>query len=133
MGTPHLPQMGVLKIISDMKASLTILIVLLSLIGSSCSDDNNLIDWTEETTIEIDSKIVPVKIFGDPDTVDGMLIKVVGTNEWIAYPTNFIENFNFEEGYSYLLKVEITHLANPPQDSYAIRCKLISEISKIKI
>ena len=108
------------------------MIFLLSSVALSCSKEKEEVDWTEEKNIEVNSCIVPVKVFGVPDTVDGFQIRTVGTKEWKAVPSYFIEGFKFEEGYFYVLKVKYTHLVDPPQDSPNIVCELISVLSKIK-
>ncbi len=109
------------------------LFLLLSFCAISCLDDNEALDWSEEKIIEISSEIVPAEIFGDPKYVDGMLIRIDGENRWKAYPVGFIDGFEFEPGYLYVLKVEVIHLANPPMDSLNIRLKLLSIISKTKV
>ena len=109
------------------------LVLLFSLCVLSCSEDNKELDWSEEKTIVISSEIVPAEIFGDPKYVDGMLVRFDGENRWEAYPIGFIEGFEFEPGYVYILKVEMIHLANPPMDSLNIRLKLLSIISKTKV
>ena len=98
----------------------------------SCTDNDNNMDWTEEKVIEISPEIVPMYVFGEPNEINGMRVKIKGENQWHVYPINFIEGFEFEPGYFYTLKVEITHLANPPQDWYNIEYKLIGVISKTK-
>lgn len=116
----------------NLKTSITIIILMLSIIFISCSDKNDDIDWTEEKNVEISPDIVPVNIFGEPGTVDGMLVKIEGDNQWHAYPINFIEGFDFEPGYFYVLKVKITHLSNPPQDASNVEYALIQVLSKIQ-
>ena len=107
------------------------IVLLLSLCMFSCTKDNEEVDWSEEKVIEVSPEIVPVYIFGDPGKVDGMLVKIDGENH--TYPIGFIDGFKFETGYSYTLKVKITHLANPPQDGYSVRLKLLSLIAKTKV
>lgn len=41
-----------------------------------------------------------------------------------------IEEFKFEKGFSYVLKIKIIHLADPSQDGSNIKYKLIAELSK---
>lgn len=107
------------------------LAVLLSICTLSCTDNNECVDWTEEKEIEISSELVPINIFGTPNEVDGMKVKIDGENH--VYPINFIEGFEFEQGYLYTLKVEITHLADPPQDGYSVRIRFLSLVSKTKV
>lgn len=109
-----------------------LLVLLLSFCSLSCTDNNDEHDWSEEKVIEISSEIVPAYIWGEPNEVDGMLIRIDGENQWKAYPITFIDGFEFEQGYSYILKVKIIHVANPPQDGYDVQFKLMSIISKMK-
>ena len=109
------------------------IVLLLSLCTLSCSDDNDEHDWSEEKVIEISPEIVPAYIWGEPNEVDGMLIRIDGENQWKAYPITFIDGFEFEPGFSYTLQVEIIHMVNPPLDGYDVRYKLISLISKTKV
>ena len=108
----------------------SLLVLLISHCMLSCTADNDDMDWTEEKVIEILPEIVPAHIFGEPNEVDGMRVKIKGEDQWHVYPTHFIEGFEFEPGYSYILKVRITHLANPPQDWYDVEYKLVELISK---
>lgn len=109
------------------------LALFLSLCTLSCSDDNDKHDWSEEKVIEISSEIVPAYIWGEPNEVDGMLIRIDGENQWKAYPTTFIEGFEFDPEYSCTLKVKIIHIANPPQDGYDVQFQLLSLLSKTKV
>ncbi len=111
----------------------SLLFLLLSFCAISCLDDNKELDWSKEKIVVISSEIVPVEIFGGPKYVDGMLIRIDGENRWKAYPVGFIDGFEFEPGYLYVLKVEVIHLANPPMDSLNVRFKLLSLISKTKV
>lgn len=124
---------NVLHCCVNMKYVSVYLVLLFSICALSCTDDHNDCDWSEEKIIEVSSKIVPVSVFGEPSIVDGMLVRTVGGSQWEAYPITFIEGFEFEQGYIYTLKVEIIHMANPPQDGSDIRMKLISLISKTKV
>lgn len=69
----------------------------------------------------------------DKFAIGSLLIRIDGENRWKAYPVGFIEGFEFEPGYLYVLKVEMIHLANPPMDSPNIQLKLLSIISKTKV
>ena len=111
----------------------SLFVLLLSVCVLSCTEGNNDVDWTEEKVVEVSSEMVPINIFGDPGVVDGMRVRIQGESQWSAFPIHFIEGFEFEPGYSYTLKVEITHLANPPQDSYDVAYKLIELISKTEV
>jgi len=95
----------------------------------SCSSDHDS-DWTEEISVEVDSELVPYEIW--EATVDGIRIRQIGTLPWHTIPVGSIEGFEFEEGYSYVLKIQVTHLADPPQDGSSIKRKLITIVSKNK-
>ncbi len=105
------------------------LCILLSLSFLSCLKNSDDSDWSEECIIEISSEIIPVNTFLGA-VVDGMRVRVKGERDWMPCPITFIEGFVFEPGYFYTLKVKITHLANPPQDSGSVQCELITLISK---
>lgn len=116
----------------NMKNLCYIFILAISVLCHSCIDDNESEDWKEQKVVEVASEIVRVKVFGDPDMVDGIKVKNLNTKEWEAYPAGFIEGFSFEEGYSYTLSVEVIHLANPPMDGSNISCRLLEELTKVK-
>lgn len=99
----------------------------------SCINDNESEDWKEQKVIEVASEIVPVKVFGNPDVVDGLKVKNLNSKDWEAYPLRFIEGFDFEEGYDYTLRVEVIHWANPPMDGSNISCRLLEELTKVKV
>ena len=109
------------------------IVLLLSFCTLSCHDDNDERDWSEEKLVEVSSEIVPAYVWGVPDKVEGMLIRTEDDNQWKAVPLFFIEGFEFEPGYTFTLKVNIVHLANPPQDNYNVRYQLISIISQTKV
>ena len=113
------------------KLLLVVCAICACLSSMSCSNDKDE-DWSEDKTIEVASHIVPCKIWGDPDTVDGIEIRPIGASEWNTIPLYSIDGFKFEEGFSYVLKIQIIHLAEPPQDGSNIRYKLIATLSKDK-
>ena len=133
MAIQILLQMVESKIISNMKNLITVLLMIFSFLCYSCVNESEDEDWNEQKTIEVASEIVPVKVFGVPDTVDGIKVKNLNSTEWESYPIGFIDGFAFEEGYEYMLKVEVIHLANPPMDGSNIRCRLLDQVSKVKI
>ncbi len=47
--------------------------------------------------------------------------------------SGYIEGFNFEWGYTYILKIRETELRNPPEDGSSSNYKLIKELSKKKV
>ncbi len=55
----------------------------------------------------------------------------IGSDNWsLFYYENSIDGFEYEAGYVYDLRVEKTHIPNPPQDASSIEYKLIEVISK---
>jgi hypothetical protein len=100
---------------------------------SACSldDEDEEKDWTEQKVVEVGPEIVPVYAWFDSDySVDGIRVKNLESSGWGSYTLDFIQGFNFEPGYYYELKVEVTHLGNPPADASDITCRLISEVAK---
>jgi hypothetical protein len=101
---------------------------------SACSledEDDVKKDWTEKKVVEVGPEIVPVYAWFDSDySVDGMRVKNLASSGWGSYTLDFIQGFHFEPGYSYELKVEVTHLGNPPADASDITCRLISVVAK---
>jgi hypothetical protein len=86
-------------------------------------------DWKEEVTLVVSSEVGTVyDMDGEPS--EGIKYREEGKSEW--NPAYFweIEGFNYVKGFEYWLKVEKTHLANPPQDASSIRYKLLEVISE---
>ncbi|MDR1645087.1 MAG: DUF4377 domain-containing protein [Tannerellaceae bacterium] len=103
---------------------------LLMMVG--CEDSENK-DWTEEVLITVASEFVDYHpIEGNGTTSNGLHIKEDNISYWIKIPLNDIEDFNYEVGYEYRLRVLKTHLVNPPADGSAFKYKLIEIMSKIR-
>lgn len=45
----------------------------------------------------------------------------------------FIDGFDYEPGYEYVLKVDSSRVVNPPQDGSAIKDTLLEQVSKSKV
>jgi len=104
--------------------------IMIAVLFSSCSKDELEGDWSEEVTVYVSSE-TGVFTDGNGDQSESMTIKVENTDDgWYPAPFYFISGFTYEEGYAYTLKVEVTHLANPPMDDFSARYKLIEIISK---
>jgi hypothetical protein len=58
-------------------------------------------------------------------------VKEDGYNKWGMF-SNSIENFIYEEGYEYIIKVKLYPLKNPPAEAGIYRYVLVEIISKIK-
>lgn len=86
-------------------------------------------DWTEVVTIVVSSELGTV--YGmEGEQTEGMKFKEDGMKDW--NPAYFweIEGFEYIRGFEYHLKVEKTHLVNPPQDAPSVRYKLIEIMSE---
>lgn len=93
-------------------------------------------DWSEVVTLYVSSETGEYRPFGSPPgfgALEGLRIKEEKENYWYVVHLNSIEGFSYERGYEYSLKVEKTHLANPPADGSDIRYKLIEIASKVKV
>jgi len=102
-----------------------ILMLGLSMLLSSCSKDDEDKDWTETITLFVASNIVDYYPFENDGTpINGMNVREQLSNTWIPLPLNFIEGFEFENGYEYELLVIKTHLANYPVDGLKFTYKL---------
>jgi hypothetical protein len=97
---------------------------------AGCENGENE-DWTEEVLLTVASEKVdfyPFIHIGIPG--EGISIKEDKANHWTSLPLDFIEGFTYEEGYEYRLRVQKTHLANPPEDGFIFKYKLIAIVSK---
>jgi hypothetical protein len=113
-----------------LKILLPVSISLLTLLMVSCQDSGNK-DWTEEVLMTVAPEFVdyhPIESNGVAS--DGLHVKEDNISHWIKIPLDAIENFDYEVGYEYRLKVLKTHLANPPADGSDVKYKLIEIISK---
>jgi hypothetical protein len=117
------------------KAKVSLVIVLSVFIGNflmSCLslNDNEDKDRTEEVMLTVASKKVdfyPFENIGIPS--EGISVKEDNANYWTSFPLTAIEGFVYEEGYEYRLKVRKIHLANPPEDGFRFKYKLITVVS----
>lgn len=46
---------------------------------------------------------------------------------------DFIEGFDFESGYEYVLKVNTEEVENPPADGSSVKYTLVDQVSKSKV
>lgn len=60
-----------------------------------------------------------------------LLIKKGDQKDWTFHYFG-IKNFNYEEGYEYLIQVRKDSIKNPPADAPSIQYTLVKEISKVK-
>ncbi len=98
----------------------------------SCSKENN---ENERTVIlSIESQTIQNGTIPDSDqTVECMVAKEENTNEVHYLYLGRIENFEYEEGFEYRIRVLISKIENPPMDGYTESFKLIELISKTKV
>lgn len=99
----------------------------------SCLNDDEPKDWTEVANLYVSSETAAYKPWeSNPDAEPGVGIQIRSStaDAWSTVAMNTIEGFNYEEGFEYHLKVEKTHLANPPADALGVRYKLIEILSK---
>lgn len=111
--------------------------IAIAVITTSCepmsSSDSGSIDktkdWTEVVTMVVSPEIGTVYgMEGLPS--EGMMVKEEGKKDWIPKYFSEIEGFEHVRGFEYHLKVEKTHLADPPQDASSVRYKLIEILSE---
>lgn len=60
-----------------------------------------------------------------------LLVKIGHQKEWEFFYGG-IENFIYEEGYEYVLKVKEEKIKHPPADGSSVRYKMVKQISKVK-
>jgi len=99
----------------------------------SCKRSNS--DITYETILEISSKIEyvgpnPPASPDYPKNIPAMRVYDRKLKESYTLTLKQISGFEYSEGTSYVLKVQVTELASPPIDGSSNTYKLISIISK---
>ena len=87
----------------------------------SCSKDNEKSIYIADTMVNCTS-VAAQKC---------LQIKENEKDNWSNLFTN-IEGFDFEEGYSYKLKVEVTKIENPPADASSEKYVLLEILKKTK-
>lgn len=116
-----------------MKPLSLLLGVIATLLFGSCLNDKEVHDWSETVEMEVSSQLGEYRIWGMEPTdapLSGIQVRETSESDWQVLPLTGIEGFDYEEGYAYRLKVEKTHLANPPADASNIRYKLLEVLSK---
>ncbi|MBQ8421400.1 MAG: DUF4377 domain-containing protein [Bacteroidales bacterium] len=112
-------------------------VVAIAVIATSCerlsSSDSDKVDktkdWTEVVTMVVSHEISAVyDMEGIPS--EGMMVKEDGKKNWNPMYFWEIEGFEYIRGFEYLLKVEKTHLVDPPQDASSVKYKLIEILSE---
>lgn len=86
-------------------------------------------DWTETVMMTVSHELgTYYGMEGIPQP--SMKIKEEGWEDWQPEPFSGIEDFEYIRGYEYVLKVEKTHIAEPPMDAPSIRYRLVEIISQ---
>ena len=93
---------------------------------TACSNEDEPKDNASTILLSVDSHTDDmIDLSGNGEC---MRIKEEDSNEWEHIDD--INGFKYEKGYKYVLKVEKTILANPPQDSLDVEYRLIEIMSK---
>ena len=116
-----------------MKQLSLLLWAIVPLFFGSCLNDKEAHDWSKTVEMEVSSRLGEYRIWGMEPTdvpLPGIQVRQVSESNWHVLPLTGIEEFDYEEGYAYRLKVKKTHLANPPADASNVRYKLLKVLSK---
>ncbi len=105
--------------------------VLFVIIGCSKEDT----DYTYKSVFNVSPKIeyvapAPPAPANSPKNVPVIRIMEEGKNDSFNVGVKEIDGFNFEEGFNYVLSVEVTRLANPPADGALKTYRLLEIIRK---
>ena len=117
--------------IFKMKKLLTLLVfVLIAISTVACLRESEEKDKISIVTATVHHQHADLKVPPFFDTVvKGLRIKESGSAEWITITG--IQGFTYEEGFEYELRLQKTHLADPPQDSPSdVTYKLLETLSK---
>lgn len=113
--------------------NLIIICLFIGMCYGCLSDDDENENWSEIVNLYVASETEDYYPQESPDEIaplKGIKIKESPEDEWSIIHINSIEGFTYETGYTYYLKVEKTHLGNPPADGMDVIYKLIEIISK---
>lgn len=116
-----------------MKQLSLLLWAIVPLLFVSCLSEKEPHDWSETVEMEVSSQLGEYRCWGmEPADapLPGIQVRQASESDWQVLPLTGIERFDYEEGYAYRLKVEKTHLANPPADASNVRYKLLEVLSK---
>lgn len=106
-------------------------IVFLIFLNISCSDNKH-----EEDSRELIFTVASVRneksnIEESPSYGYIFYIKRANSTKWESFPYEIL-NFNYEEGYEYIIRVKETQIKNPPQDAPSVQYSFIELINKEK-
>ncbi len=108
----------------------TALLVLISIIGTSC-DKDELADKVETITMYVSAETGTYTPWGSETPIECMLVKEDGKSEYSNLAFGGIKGFDYVHGHEYELEVRKTTLANPPADGSNITYELLRIISDI--
>ena len=109
-----------------MKTFIIPFILIVCLFMTACSKEDEPKDKVSTIILSVDSHTDDMLFLGG--SVECLRVKEENSTEWDKHPG--IIGFKYEKGYKYVLKVEKTILANPPQDSLDVEYRLIEIMSK---
>ena len=97
----------------------------------SCNDDEDGKDKIEEVKLYVAAKLAPHYTWVSP--VLGIQIREESEAKFRTIGLHDITDFEYEEGYEYILRVKKKTLANPPMDGTNIEYRLLEILSKEKV
>ena len=102
---------------------------------SSCQK-SQLEDYITEEVWMISSKTEKktIREFNEMNLECMIVSKIIPfSSDLFFIPLGRIDGFEYQSGYRYTIKVQVVHLADPPQDSSNVIYKLKSVLSKEKV
>lgn len=110
---------------------------LLALLSSSfvligCLSDEGIADKVDEVRAEVSAMTAVTGAMLTAYPIEGMLVKYNDSSDYNYLNFGGIENFKYERGNEYRLRLARTTLANPPADASIYKYKLIEVLSKQK-
>ena len=105
------------------------IIIFLSVFLLGCSKDATEVEFVYA---EISAYYEKGKKYLDNYEMDCLKIKISGEKDWKLIDPKLIIGFNYEEGYQYLLRLEVIPQSNNVWDDNPIKYKLIEIVTKEK-
>lgn len=96
----------------------------------SCLNENETRDKVEEMNAEVSAITSISGTLFTNDPIEGMLVQFGNSNDFNFLNFSGIDNFTYQRGNKYNLRIERTTLANPPADGSIYRYKLIEILSQ---
>lgn len=111
---------------------LVTVLIIISTVSCKKNTDNKTVIYQVEPSLTLIGPRPPASV-DEPVNIPAMVLIEAGTIDTIYLTLNRIEGFEYAEGYRYKIKVQITHLKNPPADGYIFSYSLLELLSKEKI